>query len=445
MRARPVILHLDLDAFFSAVEQLHKPSLRGKPVVVGGTGRRGVVSTASYEARVFGVGSAMPIGEARRRCPNAAYLAPRFPAYRASSQVVMGLLREELSPVVEQVSVDEAYVDLTPTHPGIDVDGVGRLVEEFRARVHEVTGLTASVGVGTSKLIAKIGSELAKPDGLLVVPPGEEAAVLAPMAIRKLPGVGPATQDRLHKHGLHTVAEVVDFGADALVGVLGQAHGLGLHQHAQGIDNRELDTDRDAKSVSAETTFPVDLTDPRVLGDHLKRLAERVIERLGKDGTSGRTVTLKVRSHDFTTITRSLTLDQPTDSASKIIGAARQLLAGVDTSDGIRLLGVGVSGLTDYAQQDLFAELEAQFEARVEDETVPDAAVEPEPVAMAAPAAHWIPGQDVEHAERGPGWVQGSGLGRVTVRFEGPHTAPGPIRTFAVDDPDLSPAEPPVY
>jgi DNA polymerase-4 len=445
MRTRPVILHLDLDAFFSAVEQLHKPSLRGKPVVVGGTGRRGVVSTASYEARVFGVGSAMPIGEARRRCPNAAYLAPRFPAYRASSQVVMGLLREGLSPIVEQVSVDEAYVDLTPTHPEIDVEGVSALVEAFRARVREVTGLTASVGAGTSKLVAKIGSELAKPDGLRVIPPGEEAAVLGPMAIRKLPGVGPATQDRLHKHGLHTVAEVAGFGADALVGVLGQAHGLGLHQHAQGIDNRELETDRDAKSVSAETTFPVDLTDPRLLGEHLRRLADRVIERLGQDGTSGRTVTLKVRNHDFTTITRSLTLPQPTDSAAKIIGSARQLLSGVDTSDGIRLLGVGVSGLSDYAQQDLFAELEAQFEARSEDAGPDHEPPAPEPAAVPAHTAGWTPGQDVVHAERGAGWVQGAGLGRVTVRFEGPHTKPGPIRTFAVDDPDLTPAEPPVW
>src|SRR4051794_20910379 len=171
MRTRPVILHLDLDAFFSAVEQLHKPSLRGKPVVVGGTGRRGVVSTASYEARAFGVGSAMPIGEARRRCPNAAYLYPRFKAYQAASHVVMGLLAE-LSPLVEQVSVDEAYVDLSPTHPEIDVEGVSVLAERLLGRVTEATGLTASIGVGTSKLISKIGSELNKPNGLTVIAPG---------------------------------------------------------------------------------------------------------------------------------------------------------------------------------------------------------------------------------------------------------------------------------
>src|SRR4051794_32866977 len=162
MRTRPVILHLDLDAFFSAVEQLHKPSLRGKPVIVGGTGRRGVVATASYEARAFGVGSAMPIAQARRLCPNAAYLAPRFGAYRQASEIVMGVLRE-LSPMLEQVSIDEAYLDLTPTHPDLDVPRVTELAVRTRAQVRERTGLTASIGAGTSKLVAKIGSELAKP------------------------------------------------------------------------------------------------------------------------------------------------------------------------------------------------------------------------------------------------------------------------------------------
>jgi DNA polymerase IV len=458
-----VILHLDLDAFFSAVEQLHKPSLRGKPVVVGGTGRRGVVSTASYEARVFGVGSAMPIGEARRRCPNAAYLAPRFEAYRAASKVVMGLL-EQLSPLVEQVSVDEAYVDLTPTHPEIDVVGVTALAEGLRGRVEQITGLTASIGVGTSKLVSKIGSELNKPNGLTVIAPGDEVSTLAPMPIRKLPGVGPATQDRLHRHGLHTVGEVAAVPMSDLIDILGQAHGLSVHQHARGIDNRVLEPDRDAKSVSAETTFPTDLTDQRELIEHARRLVDRVIGRLVQEGTSGRTITLKIRSYDFSTITRSITLDQPTDSAAKILAGAKHLLAAIDTSDGVRLLGVGVAGLTDYAQQDLLADLEldAALEAELAaglpevmtaegqlvggeaDETGP--ALKPgEPAAEAARDPHWTPGQDVRHAERGAGWVQGSGLGRVTVRFEGPHTGPGPIATFAITDPALSSADPPVW
>lgn len=457
MRSRPVILHLDLDAFFSAVEQLHKPSLRGKPVVVGGTGRRGVVATASYEARVFGVGSAMPIGEARRRCPNAAYLAPRFHAYRAASQVVMGMLHDELSPLVEQVSVDEAYVDLSPAHPDLDVAGVTELAEAFRARVTEVTGLTASVGAATSKLLAKMGSEMRKPNGLTVIPPGEEAAVLAPLPIRKLPGVGPATQDRLHRYGLHTVGEVAQLPLKELVGILGQAWGTGLHQHARGIDNRELETDREAKSVSAEETFPVDLTDPAELTEHLRRMVNRVSARILKDATSARTITIKVRSYDFTTITRSLTLDQPTDSPAKILGAARQLLAAVDTSDGVRLLGVGVSGLGEFAQEDLLSDFDFGLPPVRPSPDAPPADHVGDGAPLALPSAvavapaddeadpQWRPGQDVLHAERGPGWVQGSGLGRVTVRFEGPHTAPGPIRTFAVDDPDLTPADPPTW
>jgi DNA polymerase-4 len=505
MRTRPVILHLDLDAFFSAVEQLHKPSLRGKPVIVGGTGRRGVVSTASYEARTFGIGSAMPIGEARRRCPNAAYLAPRFQAYRQASQVVMGLLTE-LSPLIEQVSVDEAYVDLTPTHPDVDVPTATALAERLRTRVTEVTGLTASIGVGTSKLLSKIGSELNKPNGLTVIAPGAEVETLAPMPIRKLPGVGPATQERLHRHNLHTIGEVAAVPLADLIDILGQAHGQAVHQHSRGIDNRVLEPDREAKSVSAETTFPTDLTDQRELLDHARRLTDRVIVRLVKDGASGRTVTLKIRSYDFSTITRSLTLDQPTDSAAKILGSARQLLAGIDTSNGIRLLGVGVSGLSDYAQQDLLADLSDQGEAgdraegadqvgrgqraqliewaagrpggalsagapgdgevgpdggpgpALSGEPGPAASGEPRPALSGEPggavsgepgppvsAPVWTPGQDVHHAERGAGWVQGAGLGRVTIRFEGPHTGPGPIATYAITDPALSSADPPVW
>jgi DNA polymerase IV len=441
MRTRPVILHLDLDAFFSAVEQLHKPSLRGKPVVVGGTGRRGVVATASYEARVFGIGSAMSIGEARRRCPNAAYLAPRFAAYRDASAVVMGLLAE-LSPLIEQVSVDEAYVDLTPTHPDIDVPGVTLLAERLRARVTEATGLTASIGVSTSKLLSKIGSELNKPDGVTVIAPGAEVATLAPMPIRKLPGIGPATQERLYRHSMRTVGDVAAAPPADLIDILGQAHGQSVHQHARGIDHRVLEPDREAKSVSAETTFPFDLTDQRELVDHARRLTDRVIARLAKDGVSGRTITLKIRSYDFSTITRSMTLDHPTDSATKVLSGARQLLGAIDTSNGIRLLGVGVSGLSDYAQQDLLADLfdpPDRTGAPVAEESVEEETIE----ADVSPA--WAPGQDIHHAERGAGWVQGAGLGRVTVRFEGPHTEVGPIATYPVTDPALTPADPPVW
>jgi len=455
MRARPVILHLDLDAFFSAVEQLHKPSLRGKPVIVGGTGRRGVVATASYEARAFGVGSAMPVVQARRLCPNAAYLAPRFEAYRAASDVVMGLLRE-LSPLLEQVSIDEAYLDLTPAHPQPTVDEMRDIAERTRARVRAATGLTASIGAGTSKLIAKIGSELAKPDGLCVVAPGTEAVTLAPMPVGRLPWVGPATREVLRRHRITTVGQLAAADADEVVALLGRAHGTTLHQYARGIDPRPVVTEREAKSLSAEETFPTDLTDPRELEHHLRRMVDRVQGRLASKDLHARTVTVKARRYDFSTLTRSTTLDQPTDSTAVLLAAARPLLGGIDTSDGLRLLGFGVSGLTDCAQLDLLDALAPSGR------TAPDPDPAPDPVpdddaatdalAGSAPeidtrtgAHRWVPGADVHHQAHGAGWVQGSGLGRVTVRFEGPHTPPGRILTLDVDDDALSPAPPPTW
>jgi DNA polymerase-4 len=469
MRSGPAILHLDLDAFFSAVEQLHKPSLRGKPVIVGGTGRRGVVATASYEARVFGVGSAMPVAQARRLCPNAAYLAPRFEAYRAVSDVVMALLREQ-SPLLEQVSVDEAYLDLSPEHPAITVGEVTALAERIRALVHDRTGLTASIGAAGSKLMAKIGSELAKPDGLTVIAPGDEARTLAPLPIGRLPWVGPATREVLRRRGISTVGALAAADEQDVIALLGRAHGTTLHQYARGIDPRPVVTEREAKSFSAEETFGTDLTDPRELAGHLRRQVDRVAGRLTEKGLHGRTVTVKLRRYDFTTLTRSTTLDQPTDTPSVLLAAASPLLAAIDPSDGVRLLGFGVSGLTDCYQLDLLDALaldgSAQPGVPADDDgagpeptgsttalpgtpqvsdtpPVPDA--QPVPEAPQVPVPNRRPGADVVHEEFGAGWVQGSGLGRVTVRFEGPHTGPGRIRTLPVDDPALSPAPPPIW
>ncbi len=442
-----LILHLDLDAFFTAVEQLHKPSLRGKPVVVGGVGGRGVVATASYEARVFGIGSAMSIAQARRRCPNAAYLSPRFGAYRAASELVMGLARE-LTPLVEQVSIDEAYLDLTPLHPGLDVEGCRELAQRLREQIRTRTGLTASVGAGTSKLVAKIHSDRAKPDGCLVVPPGIEAQTLAPLPVRALPGVGPATAARLALRGITTVGALASAGQEAAVELLGRAHGQLLHEFARGIDGRVVVPERDAKSVSAETTFPVDLTDRARLRGQLDQLAVRVAARLAGGALSGRTVVLKVRRHDFTTLTRSTTLDQPTDDVAVITRTAGRLLDALDVSDGLRLIGVGVSGLAEYVQPDLLADLLPQPGPLGEAQPGPlgEAPPWPEPDRpVAGPGRQWLPGQDVHHQVLGPGWVQGSGVGRVTVRFEGPGTPAGPVRTFAVQDPELAPADPPSW
>jgi DNA polymerase-4 len=293
-------------------------------------------------------------------------------------------------------------------------------------------------------LIAKMGSELNKPDGLTVIPPGREADTLAPMPIRRLPGVGPATQARLLKRGIDTIGQLARASPTDLVDMLGQAHGAVLHQYSQGIDQRSVIPERDAKSVSAEETFPIDLTGQRELAQHIRRLAERVTARLIAEGSSGRTVTLKLRHYDFSTITRSVTLGQPTNSTAKIVAAATQLLAAVDTSDGVRLVGVGVSGLSEYSQQDLLTwpEPEPTTEDRA---TAPVQELADPPETTPPQSQHWTPGQDVAHEHFGCGWVQGSGIGRVTVRFEGPHTAPGPIKTFLVEDPALAAACPPVW
>jgi DNA polymerase IV len=441
VRREPSILHLDLDAFFAAVEQRDKPSLRGRPVVVGGTGGRGVVATASYEARAYGARSAMSTAEARRRCPaGTAFLGGRFAAYRRTSDVVMGLLRE-LSPLVEPVSLDEAYVDLA-AGDGLDlsVAGVTALAEDLKRRIAEATGgVTGSVGAGTSKLMAKIASDLDKPDGLVVVPPGEELAVLHPLPVTRLGGVGPATAERLRTVGVGTVADLAAKTLPDLVALAGRAHGTGLHALARAEDDRAVVADREAKSVSAEETFERDLTDQAVLGAEIDAMAARVGGRLRASSYSGRTVTLKLRRYDFTTLTRSLTLPQPTDDARQIAAIARRLLAEAGTAGGLRLLGVGVSGLSLYAQGDLFAGDQEPPEYTAPGDAVRPAAEEVPP----DPVARWWPGQDVRHDDLGSGWVWGRGLGRVTVRFEGPRTPPGPVRTLAADDPALHPADPP--
>jgi DNA polymerase-4 len=433
MRPNASVLHLDLDAFFAAVEQRDKPSLRGKPVVVGGVGGRGVVSTASYEARRYGVRSAMSTREARARCPHAAFLSGRFHAYRDTSRAVMQLLRG-VSPLVEPLSLDEAFVDLAATElPDLGVPTVRDFAEHLRARVVEVTGgLTASVGVGSSKFIAKVASDLDKPDGLVVVRPGGEQELLRPMHVSVIPGVGPATVERLRRAGIHTVADLEAVSHEELVRLLGRSHGAGLYALARADDDRPVVPERETKSVSVEGTYDLDLTDRKLMAGLLTRQAAQVAERLRKHGMSGRTVTIKVRLHDFTTLNRSSTLPSPTDRAAVIGRLARNLLGELDTSGGVRLLGVGVSGLADWIQEDLFGDDEA------DDEPLPE---------VEAPTlrrSSWAPGMDVEHDEHGRGWVWGSGRGVVTVRFETADTEPGPVRSFPVDDPALHVWEPPV-
>ncbi|MFF1343816.1 DNA polymerase IV [Streptomyces sp. NPDC058290] len=474
MRAAPTILHLDMDAFYASVEQASKPSLRGKAVIVGGLGPRGVVATASYEARRFGVHSAMPMAQARRLCPNGACLIPRFSLYRAVSDVVMALLRE-LSPLVEPLSLDEAFVDLEAGGTAFDAESALETGQRLRADILAATGLNASVGLAGSKMLAKVASEEAKPDGLLLIEPGTERALLAPMSVRTLPGVGPATGEHLRRAGITTVGELAEAGEDELVRMVGRSHGVGLYRMALGLDDRPVVAERDAKSVSVEDTFDVDLHDRVRIRNEVQRLADRCVHRLRDSGHSGRTIVLKVRRYDFSTLTRSETLRGPTDDPAVVREAAARLLEAVDTTGGVRLLGVGVTGLADYTQEDLFAQsmaAEAAAEAAAAGE---GGAVEPAGAAEAAgtggaggsggPAGpggpaeaperaepsdepeparerRWAAGSDVRHAVYGPGWVQGSGVGRVTVRFERPGSPPGRVRTFRVDDPELEPSDP---
>ncbi|MEV0412344.1 DNA polymerase IV [Streptomyces sp. NPDC050448] len=480
MRAAPTILHLDMDAFYASVEQASKPSLRGKAVIVGGLGPRGVVATASYEARRFGVHSAMPMAQARRLCPNGACLIPRFSLYRAVSDVVMALLRE-LSPLVEPLSLDEAFVDLEAGGTAFDAESALETGQRLRAGILAATGLSASVGLAGSKMLAKVASEEAKPDGLLLIEPGTERALLAPMSVRTLPGVGPATGEHLRRAGITTVGELAEAGEDELVRMVGRSHGVGLYRMSLGLDDRPVVAERDAKSVSVEDTFDVDLHDRVRIRNEVQRLADRCVHRLRDSGHSGRTIVLKVRRYDFSTLTRSETLRGPTDDPAVVREAAARLLEAVDTTGGVRLLGVGVTGLADYTQEDLFAQSMAAEAAGVGGGAEPDAAAEagatggsggpgglggpggpdgsggpggpggpaeapegaeppgaPEP----APERRWAAGSDVRHAVYGPGWVQGSGVGRVTVRFERPGSPPGRVRTFRVDDPELEPSDP---
>lgn len=431
MRSSASILHLDLDAFFAAVEQRDKPSLRGKPVVVGGIGQRGVVSTASYEARTFGVHSAMPTHEARRLCPHAAFLAGRFGAYRASSAIVMGLLRE-LSPLVEPLSLDEAFVDLAAgTTTDFSTDALAAVAEGLRADLHEQTGgLTASVGIGTSKFIAKVATELAKPNGVHIVAPGTELDTIADLPARAIPGVGPATMERLARLGVRTVADIRALSHGEAVRELGRAQGEWVRSLAFAQDDRPVVAEREAKSISVEDTFESDLTDRAELDAIIDRDARIVAERLARSGLFARTVTLKAKRPDFTILSRSLTLSGATDRPEAIARIARGLLDGVPIDSGFRLLGVGVANFTEAAQEEL-------FEPDAAGSTV-HAGVD---VSEVAERPRWrpsfLPGVDVVHDEHGPGWVWGAGLGRVTVRFETAATGPGPVRTFTQDDPAL--------
>jgi len=354
------ILHVDLDAFYASVEQLLDPSLRGRPVVVGGLGGRGVVSAASYEARRYGVHSAMPISRARRLAPDAVFLPPRFDRYEECSKQVMEVLRA-VTPLVEQLSIDEAFVDVGGV---LRRHGDGPTVaHQLRERIRAQTGLVASVGVATTKFLAKLASDLAKPDGLLVVDPGTELAFLRPLPVTRLWGVGPATLRKLERIGVHSIGDVADLAEAVLVAAVGRAAGRHLHELARNVDEREVVPARSAKSIGAEETFPHDLYEVADLARELVRLADAVSARLRRSGLGARTITVKVRYADFETHTRARTLETSTALSTVIARTARELLAQVDHARGVRLLGIAGSNLSPPSAVQTTLELGTEVDA----------------------------------------------------------------------------------
>ncbi len=427
------VLHLDMDAFFAAVEQLARPTLRDRPVLVGGLGPRGVVAGASYQARVFGVRSAMPMGQARRRCPHAVVVPPRGGLYRAVSEEVMAVLTQAAS-VIEPVSLDEAFLEPAAL-AGAPAGEVKRFGVALRATVRERTGLPASVGAGSGKQLAKIASELAKPDGLRVVAPTDERAVLAPLPVRALWGIGPVAEAGLRRFGVRTVGELAAMDLRELTGLLGTSIGSELHLLARGIDDRPVAPRGAAKQVSAETTFDADLTAMTAVHEAVARMAEAAYRRLIPSGRAARTVTVKVRSADFTTASRSETAAVASTDLGVLTAVAQRLARAAVPDGGVRLIGVSLAGLSDNPPPALF--------------DAPGPAIEVAPPSPAAPEVElpettrpWRPGDDVRHPEHGHGWVQGAGHGRVTVRFETRSTGPGRAVTLAIDDPALIRADP---
>ena len=354
------ILHADMDAFFVAVELLRRPELRGRPVVVGGTGERGVVAAASYEARRFGVHSALPSAVARRRCPQAVFLPGDHARYEEVSRQIQAVFRR-YTPLVEPIALDEAFLDVTGAQRLFGpAEGIARAL---RQAIAEELQLTCSIGVAPSKLLAKLASEAAKPRvtgagvtpgrGVVVVAPGEELAFLHPLPVSALWGVGPATRARLERLGVTTVGELAEVPLPSLLAAVGNAHGRHLHALAGGHDDREVEPDRALKSIGHEETFPQDRTEREELEGVLVRQADAVAGRLRDQALLARTVTLKVRYGDFTTITRSVTTDQPVSSGPALAEAGRRLLQQLDLDPGIRLLGLSASGLVDGGGQQL--------------------------------------------------------------------------------------------
>jgi DNA polymerase-4 len=358
-----------MDAFFAAVEVLDNPSLEGKPVIVGGTSNRGVVSTASYEARKFGVHSAMPLFKAKERCPQGIFLTVRKGRYAEVSRKIMDIL-EEFSPLVEQVSIDEAYLDITGTEDlfGSPEEVARRIKERIRTKTH----LTCSIGIAPNRFLAKVASEMNKPDGLTIVTAQEMDEFLAGLPVEKLSGVGKRTVEGLKRHGIEKVGDLRRFSKERLVKEFGK-FGLRLHELARGQDDSQVVPSREIKSISSEHTLPADTRDMGLLKKLVRSHADQVAWRLRREGFQGRTITVKMRFSDFSFATRAHTFEQGTDNSAIIAENATKLLLDYPLKKKIRLIGVAVSNLKEIRkdeQLNLFAQHSSTAKERKVDEAV---------------------------------------------------------------------------
>lgn len=445
------VLHIDMDAFYASCEQLTRPTLRGRPVLVAGVSGRGVVAGASYEARRYGAHSAMPTHRAARLVgPKAVLVEPRRAVYSTASRRVFEIIARHVeADAVEQLSIDEAYMEPSAL-AGATPDEVRDWANSLRAAIKEETGLPSSIGAGSGKQYAKIGSGLAKPDGVFIIPHKQQLDILHPLPVGELWGAGPVTQAKLATAGVETIGDLARLSEKEVEIALGGVVGRHLWQLARGVDERPVAPRAEAKQISAEHTYPRDLTTTAEVDAALDRAAAEAHRRLLRDGRGARTVSVKLRMADFRIESRSATLPYATDDADTLRATAFNLVRYPGEVGPIRLVGVSYSGLEESLQDVLFPELDRQIAARraeqadyesgVSDHEA-DAEVHVEPAPPRA-AGQWRPTQDVYHPDHGHGWVQGAGHGRVTVRFETRATGPGKTVTLDAEDPLLGPGDP---
>ena len=463
------VFHIDMDAFFASVEQLTRPTLRDRPVLVGGTNGRGVVAGCSYEAREFGVHSAMPMGQARRLAGyRAITVRPRGVVYKTVSRAVMRILHAECD-VVEQLSIDEAFFTVEALD-GASPEAVQQWAQKLRARIREAVDLPASVGIGSGKQYAKIASGLAKPDGVHVIPHQIQQELMGPLSVRKLWGVGPVAGARLNAAGVETIADLAALPQQEAEELLGRANGFSLWTLAQGHDDRPVAPRAVAKQISSEHTMAIDVTTLAAAEKELEKAFDSAFQRLTKDGRSARTVTVKSKLSSFQQFTRSATLPTATLQRDELWELARTLVIDPAQHGALRLIGCSFSGLERFPQPALFAPPTAatyrshtRTHVNVADESDEGQWDEFEVGAAGAgtgelgatfastgmaltPAEdssnQWPTSADVYHPDFGHGWVQGSGHNVVTVRFETRTTGPGRIHNFAIDDDQLVVADP---